>query len=226
MFYTMLMYIQALYCMMSFWFVLCVLGIVALIPVHFRSVEHIKLNEKYGEERGRRIGEIMGIMSGWGYFIFLFGLWIAPQETYVILPESVIIIPITDLQIGLVNTFIAFLFLVPGAYLGIAGVRATGLKVSETHRTESIVRSNIYCKIRHPQYLGAFLSHVGMSFLLSGFYSLLATPLIIITTYLTSRKEEEELIREFGDEYRAYTTRVPMFIPRLRSGEKREGERE
>jgi protein-S-isoprenylcysteine O-methyltransferase Ste14 len=42
---------------------------------------------------------------------------------------------------------------------------------------------------------------VGISFLLSAWYSLLSTPLMIALVYLISRKEEEELIKEFGKKY-------------------------
>jgi len=39
--------------------------------------------------------------------------------------------------------------------------------------------------------------------------------LIVLIVYLISRKEEEELIGEFGDEYAGYKAKVPMLIPRL-----------
>jgi protein-S-isoprenylcysteine O-methyltransferase Ste14 len=56
---------------------------------------------------------------------------------------------------------------------------------------------------------------VGISFLLSAWYSLLSTPLMTLLVYLISRKEEEELIKEFGKEYQDYEKRVPMFLPKL-----------
>jgi len=64
------------------------------------------------------------------------------------------------------------------------------------------------------------LAHVGISFLVSAWYSLLSTPFMIILTYLISRKEEKELIREFGKEYEDYRKGVPMLIPRLRKAGK------
>ncbi len=201
---------------MSIWVIICATGIILLIPIHFRSVEHIKLNERYGEEKGKRIGEILGIISGWGYFMFLIGLWISPQVIFVIFPEYMIIIPIVNFHIGVVNAVISICFLIPGAYLGIVGVKATGVKVSETHRAEFLVTEGIYTKIRHPQYLGAFLSHIGMSFLFSAGYSMVATLLVLLSTYLTSKKEEVELINEFGEAYKIYQSRVPMFIPRAK----------
>lgn len=88
--------------------------------------------------------------------------------------------------------------------------------MAETHRTDKIVTTGVYSIVRHPQHLGALLAHAGISFLLSAWYSLLFTPLMIVLIYLISRKEEEELIKEFGKEYEDYKKRVPMLIPKFR----------
>ena len=98
---------------------------------------------------------------------------------------------------------------------GIVGVKEITLKVAETHIPERVIDTGIYSKIRHPQYLGAILSHIGISILLSSFYSLLTTPLIIFLIYIMSWKEEKELLNEFGQGYENYRRSVPMLIPRL-----------
>jgi len=98
----------------------------------------------------------------------------------------------------------------------IKGVKETTLKVAETHRTEKVITTGVYSIVRHPQYLGGLLAHAGTSFLLSAWYSLLFIPLIVVLIYLISRKEEEELIKEFGNEYEDYRKKVPMLMPRLR----------
>ena len=103
-----------------------------------------------------------------------------------------------------------------GAWSGIVGVKEVTLKVAETHKPEKVINTGIYSKIRHPQYFGAIISHIGISILLSSFYSLLTTPLIILLIYLMSWKEEKELMREFGKEYEDYKKAVPMLIPRLK----------
>jgi protein-S-isoprenylcysteine O-methyltransferase Ste14 len=95
------------------------------------------------------------------------------------------------------------------------GVRETTLRVAETHRTEKIVTRGVYSLVRHPQYLGGLLAHVGISFLASAWYSLLSSPLMILLILLISWKEEKELIREFGEEYEDYREKVPMLVPRL-----------
>jgi protein-S-isoprenylcysteine O-methyltransferase Ste14 len=64
-----------------------------------------------------------------------------------------------------------------------------------------------------------------MTFIFSAWYSLLSTPLVIVLIYLISRKEEEELIREFGREYEDYKKRVPMLIPKCLHWYSRKGEK-
>ena len=203
---------------MYIWFFICVLGAIAAIPLHFLSVGHLKLQERYGKEKGTKIGEILGLISGWGFFFFWMGIWVSPQPRFSIpfLQNLSVSVPVVNFSIPLFHLIISVPFLMPGAWLAIKGVRETTLKVAETHRTEKIVTTGVYSIVRHPQYLGGLLAHVGISFLLSAWYSLLFTPLMVVLIFLISRKEEEELIREFGKEYEDYKKKVPMLIPRLR----------
>jgi len=39
---------------------------------------------------------------------------------------------------------------------------------------------------------------------ISAWYSMLLTPVLPVLTYLVSKKEEDELIKEFGKEYEDY----------------------
>ncbi len=194
------------------------IGVIAVIPLHFLSVEHVKLQGKYGKEKGIRIGEIYGLISGWGFYIFWMGIWISPQVRFTvpILQHISFLVPIVNFSIPLLHIVLGIVFLVPGAWLGIAGVKETTLKVAETHRTDKIITTGVYSLIRHPQYLGGLLSHIGISFLLSAWFSLLVTPLMIILVYLISWKEEKELIIEFDKEYEDYKKKVPMLIPRIK----------
>jgi len=201
------------------WFFISALGLIATIPLHFLSVEHLKLQKRYGRKKGNKIGEIYGLISGWGFFLFWIGIWFSPQPRFTIpIFQNVSgSVPVVSFSIPLLHLIISASFVIPGALLAIRGVKETTLKVAETHRTETIVTTGVYSVVRHPQYLGGLLAHAGISFLLSAWYSLLLTPLMIVLIYLISRKEEEELIREFGKEYEDYKKKVPMLIPRLRS---------
>ena len=203
---------------MYIWLFICVLGTIAMVPLHFLSVEHLKLQERYGKEKGKKIGEICGLISGWGFFIFWMGVWISPQARFTILIFENLryFVPVINFSIPLFHLLICVPFLIPGAWLAITAVKETSLKTAETHRTEKIVTTGVYSIVRHPQYLGGLLAHVGISFLFSAWYSLLSIFLMVVLVYIVSRKEEEELIREFGKEYEDYKEKVPMLLPRLR----------
>ncbi|MDH5788286.1 MAG: isoprenylcysteine carboxylmethyltransferase family protein [Candidatus Bathyarchaeota archaeon] len=188
-----------------------------MIPLHFLSVEHLKLEERHGKEKGTRIGMIYGLISGWGFFLFWIGIWFSPQPRFAIpiLQNFSTLVPLLSLSISLLHLIISVPFLIAGSWLAIKGVKETTLKVAETHRTETIVTTGSYSIVRHPQYLGGLLAHTGISFLLSAWFSLLFTPVMIALVYSISWKEEEELIREFGEEYEDYKKRVAMLMPRL-----------
>ncbi|MCJ7633498.1 DUF1295 domain-containing protein [Candidatus Bathyarchaeota archaeon] len=196
-------------------FFVCILGVIAVIPIHFSSVEHLRLEEKYGRNKGRRIGKIYSLISGWGFFLFWTGLWFSPQSRFIVpvFPNLAVTVPVANftIQIAHLMIFVPFFFI--GAWLGIEGVKETTLRVAETHRTEKIITSGVYSITRHPQYLGGLLAHVSISFLLSASYSLLSTPLMAVLIYLISKKEEKELIKEFGKEYENYRKKVSMFLP-------------
>jgi protein-S-isoprenylcysteine O-methyltransferase Ste14 len=199
-------------------FFFCLIGVSCMVLLHFLSVEHIRLQRRFGVGKGKRIGEILGLISGWGFFAFWMGLWFSPQPRFTIpfLPLSLLRIPNIGVSAPLVNLLISLPLLSAGAWLGVEGVREVTLRVAETHTAERVVTTGVYSIVRHPQYLGGLLAHVGASFLLSAWFSLASTPLMVVLNYLISWKEEEELVREFGEEYEEYRGRVPMFIPQLR----------
>lgn len=186
-----------------------------MLPIHFRSVEHEKLRRKYGKDKGDRVGSLLGMISGWGFFIFLFGVWLSPQPRFLIssFQDLSVVIPVVNFSIPLLHLILSIPFIAIGAWFGIVGVKATGLRVAETHKPERVISDGIYSHIRHPQYFGAILAHLGITLLLSSLYSLIYTPFVILYNYLVARKEEKELVREFGKQYEDYGKRIPMFRP-------------
>ena len=200
-------------------FSICIFCVIAVIPLYFLSVEHLKLQEKYGKEKGTKISEIYGAISGWGFFIFWFGMWVSPQPRFIapIFQNPEVLVPVINLSIPLLHLVVFIPFFIVGAWFGIKGVKETTLQTAETHRTEKIVTTGTYSIVRHPQYFGGLIAHVGISFLLFAMYSLLSTPLMAVIIYIISRKEEKELTKEFGKEYEDYKKKVPMLMPRLRA---------
>ncbi len=71
-----------------------------------------------------------------------------------------------------------------------------------------------YSLMRHPQYTGIFLALFGEGGVhWPTLFSLTAFPIIVIAYSLLARNEEQQMVKEFGDKYRAYQQRVPMFWP-------------
>lgn len=71
--------------------------------------------------------------------------------------------------------------------------------------------------VRHPQYTGLFIGLFGEGIVhWPTIFSVALFPVIVLVYWLLARSEEKRVLAEFGDAYRAYQRRVPMFIPRLR----------
>lgn len=203
---------------MSIWFWISVLAEIAILPLYFWSLEHTKLHQKFGLAKGTKIGDYLGLISGWGFFLFLFGMWLSPQPRFVIpiLQDLVLVVPLINFRIPLFHLIIFVPLIIIVLWISLKGVAEVTLKVAETHRAEKVITTGIYSIIRHPQNLGALLAHIGISILLSAWYSVLLIPLLMIYIYLISWKEEKELVKEFGRDYEEYQKRVPMFIPRVK----------
>ncbi|MEO6993620.1 MAG: isoprenylcysteine carboxylmethyltransferase family protein [Lacunisphaera sp.] len=88
----------------------------------------------------------------------------------------------------------------------------------EVHRARKegrLVTDPLYALVRHPQYTGLFIALFGEGVVhWPTVFSVALFPVIVLAYYLLARSEERKVVEEFGDEYRAYRKRVPMFIPR------------
>ena len=94
-----------------------------------------------------------------------------------------------------------------------------GKNVSETFLTKEsheLVTHGPYRWVRHPLYTVATLVLVSLSVVAANWFmiAMALTACIAISTFVVP-KEEAELIRKFGDEYREYQKRAGRFAPRL-----------
>lgn len=103
----------------------------------------------------------------------------------------------------------AFLFIGIGIFM--EGWR----ELHRARKEDRLIKDRLYGLVRHPQYTGLFIALFGEGVVhWPTFFSVALFPIIVITNYLLARTEERKVEEEFGEAYREYRNRVPMFIPR------------
>lgn len=82
------------------------------------------------------------------------------------------------------------------------------------HKEHVLIKGGIYRFIRHPQYAGQILSDLGAGIALCSYIVIPAVILIEAPLFiLRAKKEEELLLKHFGEEFLNYKKRSGFFIP-------------
>lgn len=76
-----------------------------------------------------------------------------------------------------------------------------------------LVTDGLYSFTRHPQYLGILVLTLGMIVQWATILTLLMWPILLIVYYRLAREEEKEMEGKFGETFKEYKTKVPMFFP-------------
>lgn len=121
----------------------------------------------------------------------------------------------TLLDMGETGMMIAMILGYALLFIGI-GIFMEGWRELHRAREENrLVTDRLYGLVRHPQYTGLFIALFGEGIVhWPTIFSVALFPVIVLAYYLLARGEERKVEEEFGEEYRAYRQRVPMFIPR------------
>lgn len=122
----------------------------------------------------------------------------------------------TVLGVGELGMMISMLLGYLLLFLGI-GLFAQGWRqLYRAQKQKRLATSGLYSLVRHPQYTGLFIGLFGEGVVhWLTVFSVALFPVIVLVYWLLARREERRVLEEFGDEYRAYQRRVPMFIPRF-----------
>ncbi len=83
-----------------------------------------------------------------------------------------------------------------------------------------LVTGGLYAYVRHPQYTGLFIVMIGMLIQWPTIITAAMFPVLIYVYYRLSKREQEEMIKVYGEEYRRYMEKTPMFVPRPKRGVK------
>lgn len=130
----------------------------------------------------------------------------------------------SDLSASLWSTLLGFgetgmmIAMILGYALLFAGIGIFMEGWRELHKAQKenrLVTDRLYGLVRHPQYTGLFIALFGEGIVhWPTVFSVALFPIIVVAYYLLARSEERKIEEEFGDAYRVYRGRVPMFIPR------------
>ena len=92
----------------------------------------------------------------------------------------------------------------------------------EAQRTRTLAVTGPYVYIRHPQYDGFILIMLGFLLQWPTLITLIMFPILVFMYVRLARREEREVLLEFGETYRRYMLSTPAFFPRLRAPRRRQ----
>lgn len=102
------------------------------------------------------------------------------------------------------------LFFITGSYFIFTSHK---IIFSKPEKVADIVTSGVFNKIRHPMYFGSMLLFFSFVVLSNSILAFLVWIVIAVFYYFISLNEEKLLVKKFGDKYKEYQEKVPMFIP-------------
>lgn len=92
----------------------------------------------------------------------------------------------------------------------------------EAQKTHTLATTGPYAYIRHPQYAGFILIMFGFLLQWPTLVTLIMFPVLVTMYVKLARREEREVMAEFGESYRRYLARTPAFIPRIGGNQRRQ----
>jgi len=75
-------------------------------------------------------------------------------------------------------------------------------------KTDQLITTGVYKKIRHPMYLGMLLTFIGFPLAFQCWLTLASTVIWLSMIFLWRHWEQQELANRFGEEYIRYTKRT------------------
>lgn len=117
-------------------------------------------------------------------------------------------------SLGLGNGW--FIVMLLSNLLLIAGIWLIFSGWEQVYRAQGrLVTDGVYAYIRHPQYSGIFIVTLGFMIQWPTLATLILWPFVIGMYVKLARREEQDVLKEFPEDYAEYMKRTPMFIPRI-----------
>ncbi len=188
--------------MVAVWFVMFA---VFLVFVPFYRKSQSKPSSVYAAFIVASALEMFGVPLSMYFLTYAFGTQI---------PRGILWGHSLEGYIGYWGMWIGLTLNLVGAALIILGWRAVYGRYWSKERGEgSLVTDGVYAYSRHPQYAGFVLMTLGLLIHWATLPLLVMWPILVVQYYRLAKREEAEMEKEFGDEYRSYRERTPMFFP-------------
>lgn len=108
---------------------------------------------------------------------------------------------------------LAAVILFISGYLAQQGMRVV---FGEERQEPAVINEGVFNIVRHPVYLGCILFYLGLLILTLSICAAIIWGVVVIFYHYIVRYEETLLLTKFGDDYREYMKRIPMWLPRIR----------
>ena len=122
---------------------------------------------------------------------------------------------VTSNLLQIIGTSLIFITIIL-ALFSLLSLKIKGKPKMGVEDTTALINTTIFGIIRHPLYLGFILWGIGQILITQSHISLVLGSLAVLFSYLAAIKEDEYNISKFGEKYKEYMKKVPIFIPRIR----------
>jgi protein-S-isoprenylcysteine O-methyltransferase Ste14 len=104
-----------------------------------------------------------------------------------------------------------------GGLIALAGASIRLWAAGYIEKGRTLAQSGPYALTRNPLYLGSLLMALGILLAGQGYWLLIPFGVFFAGFYYpVMRAEEQELLQGYGEDFKAYSRRVPLFIPAFR----------
>lgn len=95
-------------------------------------------------------------------------------------------------------------------------IAARGYKADNSFNGTHMIKDGLYALVRHPMYFGTLLIGLGIVLVLFKWWAFLIFFMVFLAIYIPQiNREEENLFKRFGQEYKDYCRLTPKFFPNL-----------
>jgi len=99
-----------------------------------------------------------------------------------------------------------------GGWLALRGIQ---IVFRDLRPEPTMITEGMFSKVRHPIYLGAMLVYLGVLCLTLSFLGAAVFLFVMLVYQWLAKHEEKLMLGIFGDKYRDYIRRVPMWVPKV-----------